>query len=45
MFGRFLQFCEHSVWQNHLFEARRAEFMIFAIQKAAEQNWENQHIR
>ena len=41
----FYSFASIAYGKNHLSEARRAEFMIFAIQKAAEQNWENQHIR
>ena len=41
----FYSFASIAYGKNHLSEARRAEFMIFVIQKAAEQNWENQHIR
>ena len=41
----FYSFASIVYGKNHLSEARRAEFMIFVIQKAAEQNWENQHIR
>ena len=41
----FYSFASIAYGKNHLSETRRAEFMIFVIQKAAEQNWENQHIR
>ena len=34
----FCSFASIAYGKNHLSEARRAEFMILAIQKAAEQN-------
>ena len=41
----FHSFASIAYDKNHLSEDRRDEFMIFVIQKAAEQNCENQHIR